>query len=125
MVPSISFSGRDCRHADKIFAFPARTAFPISDCPLHSPLCDSERRWIATEWFPRSVSPAETVGMQTRFSRFQLGLRFRSRIVLCTLRFAIQNAVGSPLNGSLDQFLRQRLSACRQDFRVSSSDCVF
>ena len=25
MVPSISFSGRECRHADKIFAFPART----------------------------------------------------------------------------------------------------
>jgi excisionase family DNA binding protein len=27
MVPSIRFSGRDCRHADKIFAFPARTEF--------------------------------------------------------------------------------------------------
>src|SRR6202035_1188154 len=34
-------------------------------------------------------------------------------------------AVGSLLNGSLDQFLRQRVSACRQDFRVSSSDGVF
>jgi hypothetical protein len=27
MVPSISFSGRECRHADEIFAFPARTEF--------------------------------------------------------------------------------------------------
>ena len=38
-------------------------------CSLHSPLYDSERRWIATEWLPRSVSPAESVGRQTRFSR--------------------------------------------------------
>ena len=38
------------------------------------------------------------------------------------LRFAIQNAVGSLLNGCLDQFLRQRVSACRRDFRVASSD---
>ena len=30
MVPSISFSGRECRHADKIFAFPARTEFSVT-----------------------------------------------------------------------------------------------
>jgi hypothetical protein len=30
MVPSIVFSGRECRHADKIFAFPARTEFSVT-----------------------------------------------------------------------------------------------
>src|ERR1700732_3692993 len=30
MVPSISFSGRECRHADKIFAFPSRTEFSVT-----------------------------------------------------------------------------------------------
>ena len=30
MVPSISFSGRECRHADNIFAFPARTEFSVT-----------------------------------------------------------------------------------------------
>ena len=30
MVPSISFSGRECRHADEIFAFPARTEFSVT-----------------------------------------------------------------------------------------------
>src|ERR1700676_668311 len=30
MVPSISFSGRECRHADKIFAFPARTELSVT-----------------------------------------------------------------------------------------------
>jgi hypothetical protein len=30
MVPSISFSGRECRHADKIFAFPPRTEFSVT-----------------------------------------------------------------------------------------------
>jgi hypothetical protein len=30
MVPSIRFSGRECRHADKIFAFPARTEFSVT-----------------------------------------------------------------------------------------------
>src|SRR5580704_2220992 len=30
MVPSISFSGRECRHAHKIFAFPARTEFSVT-----------------------------------------------------------------------------------------------
>ena len=30
MFPSISFSGRECRHADKIVAFPARTEFSVT-----------------------------------------------------------------------------------------------
>src|ERR1700728_3804379 len=30
MVASISFSGRECRHADEIFAFPARTEFSVT-----------------------------------------------------------------------------------------------
>jgi hypothetical protein len=30
MVPSTVFSGRECRHADKIFAFPARTEFSVT-----------------------------------------------------------------------------------------------
>jgi hypothetical protein len=30
MVPSISSSGRECRHADEIFAFPARTEFSVT-----------------------------------------------------------------------------------------------
>src|ERR1700722_1739196 len=30
MVPSISFSGRESRHADKIFAFPSRTEFSVT-----------------------------------------------------------------------------------------------
>jgi ParB/RepB/Spo0J family partition protein len=30
MVASISFPGRECRHADEIFAFPARTEFSLT-----------------------------------------------------------------------------------------------
>jgi hypothetical protein len=30
MVASISFSGTECRHADEIFAFPARTEFSVT-----------------------------------------------------------------------------------------------
>ena len=35
---------------------------------LHSPFCDPERRCIAAARLSRSVSPAESVGTQTRFS---------------------------------------------------------
>jgi len=49
----------------------------------------------------------------------------RDRIFLCTPRFAIQHAVASLLHGYLDQFLQQRVSACRRDFRVFTSDGVF
>jgi hypothetical protein len=49
----------------------------------------------------------------------------RDRIFLCTPRFAIQHAVASLLHGYLDQFLQQRVSACRRDFRMFSSDGVF
>jgi hypothetical protein len=37
MVPSISFSGRECRHADKIFAFPARTEFSVTTTEIFIP----------------------------------------------------------------------------------------
>jgi hypothetical protein len=30
MVASISLSGTECRHADEIFAFPARTEFSVT-----------------------------------------------------------------------------------------------
>jgi transposase InsO family protein len=50
---------------------------PRPDFSLHSTLCDSARRCIAAARIPRSVSPAESGGMQTRFSRFQLGRSFR------------------------------------------------
>jgi hypothetical protein len=44
MVPSISFSGRECRHADKIFAFPARAEFSVttSHCAAQEPLSSNE-----------------------------------------------------------------------------------
>src|SRR6202035_1038430 len=38
-----------------------------ADSDLRFCLCSWCCRWIAAEWFPRSVSPAESVGMQTRF----------------------------------------------------------
>jgi hypothetical protein len=57
MVPSISFSGRECRHADKIFAFPARTEFSVTtglpnqflDVLLHTIAC-SELARVRTEF---------------------------------------------------------------------------
>jgi hypothetical protein len=41
------------------------------------------------------------------------------------LRFAVQNAVASPLRGCLDPFLRQGVSACRRGPRAFSPDGVF
>ena len=45
MVPSISFSGRECRHADKIFAFPARTESSVT---------------TSSEWCRRSLPSGKT-----------------------------------------------------------------
>jgi predicted nucleic acid-binding protein len=78
---------------------------------LHDPATlDAVRGWIENPpgWIeirrPKHL-PDERLG--------ELGRGERDAILLAEERL---------LNGSLDQFLRQRVSACRQDFRVSSSD---
>ena len=44
MVASISFSARECRHADEIFAFPARTEFSVTT--------GQEAQEVSSDWQP-------------------------------------------------------------------------
>lgn len=62
------------------------------------------------------VGPSATIASVRRVNQSNL-LAGRDWSSLCTPRFAIQNTVAALLQGSLDHFLQQRVSACRRGFR--------
>ena len=63
MVPSISFYGRERRHADKIFAFPAGTEFSVTTGAIKGQLSGG---LLVSRFFP--IRLTERRRFQTRAS---------------------------------------------------------